>query len=271
MTMMTRLEDYLANAPMKTKFALAAAGTLMAALVAGSTMAPTPAHAGDMNSARTAPIIEQTIGGASSELGAQPDRPGASTVDPARTAPIVDKIKGHSSSQHIQDIIEVERFRDLPMISVDDIEKINKMNERTSDMLRDVNEIATRLYESKAWHGDTFSAERKAKNIGTALQLVQNRADNPDVGSLDGYAVKLRPESAANKRVNDVISDLNFKREVLRNAALEMNALILAVRDNRTDDIEKHRAMTKTLLGDVGYALNSNTDWSVEMGPKLQR
>lgn len=323
MKTLTRLEDYLENAPMSTKIALAAAGTLMAALVASSVMATTPARAVELHTSRTAPIVHQlssdqaselsgrdtniesgrlaqivssSTSGSFSQLGEQADRPGVESVHPSRTAPIVDQTETQQSdrteakpvhpdrvapiveqssspykSGSLDEMIAIERMRPMANVVVEDVQQLNKMNERTSSMLRDVNDIATRLYESKAWSGDTFTPEQKAKNIATALKLAQNRAGNPDVQKLDGYIVTLRADVPENRMINNVTADLNFKREILRDASLELNALIGAMKENRQDDVEKHRATTETILKDAGYALNANTDWSLKTGQELAR
>ena len=239
MKTLTRLEDYLENAPMKTKLALTAAGTLIAAIAVSSVIAPQPAHAAELHSSRTAPIVQQT------------------------SSPY--------KSDSIDFDLEIERMRPMPNVVVHDINQLNKMNERTSDMLRDVNHIATRFYESRSWTGGTFTPEQKAENIATVLKLVENRADNPEVRKLDGYIVALRADVPENQVINNIVADLNFKRETLRNAALELNALIGAVKDDRPDDVEKHRFMAETILKDAGYALNYGTDWSIEAGRNLAR
>jgi hypothetical protein len=145
------------------------------------------------------------------------------------------------------------------------------MNERTSDMLRDMNEIATRLHQSKAWSGDTFTPEQKAKNIANAFVYAQMRADHPDLKKVDGYLVKIREDVPDNRLVNNVIGDLNFKRQILREATLELGALTEAVKDNQAEKVEFHRQAMEVILKDAGYALNEATDWSVKAGKEMTR
>ncbi|NTF17722.1 hypothetical protein G6L37_04865 [Agrobacterium rubi] len=266
MKTMTRLEDYLENAPMKSKIALAAAGTLLAALMAVQVLPVTKAEAAELHPSRTAEIVTQTSSEQSSELGGR-DR----NVDPARLA----QIKQHTSTPYKSDAVDkalaFERMRPMPNVVVEDISEITKLNERTSDLLRDANEIATRFHESKAWTGEMFTPEQKAKNIGTALQLAHHRADHPELAKLDNYIVALREDLPDNRLLNNITADLNFKRETLRNATLELNAMMIAMKDDRQDDVEKHRFMTETILKDAGYALSARTDWSVEAGHRLSR
>jgi hypothetical protein len=265
MRALTRLEDYLENAPMKTKIAIAAAGTLMAALVATQTL-PSAAHASELHPQRTAPIVQHTGTTAASDLVGR-DR----NIDPVRMAPIVQ----HSSTPYKSDekdrALAIERLRPLPATTVSDIGTVNKLNERTRDMLRDANEIATRFHESKAWTGDMFTPEQKAKNIAQAFMLAQMRADHPEEKKLDGYVLKLREDIPENRVVNNIIADVNFKRETLRNATLELGALVEAMKDNRLEDVEKHRFMMETLLKDASYAMNDSTDWSMKAGRELDR
>jgi hypothetical protein len=234
---MTRLDLYLEQAPLKVKIALAAAGTFMAAVLASQTM---PARA---------------------------DQP----LDPARTTPIVQQSSSPFVSGAAEQRLEIERMRPMPEMTVEKIETIAGMNERTSDMLRDMNEIATRFHQSKAWTGDSFTPEQKAKNVATAFVYAQMRAEHPDLKKVDGYLVKLREDVPDNRLLNNVIADLNFKREILRDATLELGALTEAVKENQPEKVEFHRHAMEGILKDAGYALNATTDWSVKAGKGLVR
>lgn len=266
MKTLTRLEDYLENAPMKTKLALTAAGTMIAAIAASSVIAPQPVHADGLHPSRTAPIVQQTNSDASSEIGAL-DR----AVSPTRTAPIVTQTMSPYKSDAIDYELAIKRERPIPNVVVDDVGQLNKMYARTTDMLHDFNVIVARFHEARAWTGTSFTPEQKARNLADALELVENRAANPDVRKLDGYIVALRANAPQSQVINNIAADLNVKREALRDAALELNALIDALKDGRQDDVEKHRFMTETILKDAGYALNSGTDWSAEAGTNLAR
>lgn len=219
---LSRLDQFMHNAPLKTKIAMAAAGGILAVLVGSMTQ---PAH-------------------------------GAELAPAARTS--------------IEQQITAESMRPMPSVNVDDVKTINGMNARTSQQLRDMNQIATRFHESKAWTGDKFTAEQKAKNIAQAFLISsQIRGDSPEFKSLDGYLVKLRADTPDNRKINNVIADVNFKREVLKDATIELERLAQAVRNNNPSEIEAHRASMATILQDAGYALNANTDWSVKLGNEL--
>jgi isocitrate lyase len=237
MKALTRLDEYLETAPMKVKIALAAAGTFMAAVIASQTMPET--RAAELNPARTAPIVQQ------------------------QTSKLVSGTAEYN--------LAIERIRPMPEMGVESIDTITSMNERTSDMLRDMNEIATRLHQSKAWSGDTFTPEQKAKNIANAFVYAQMRADHPDLKKIDGYLVKIREDVPDNRLVNNVIGDLNFKRQILREATLELGALTEAVKDNQAEKVEFHRQAMEVILKDAGYALNEATDWSVKAGREMTR
>jgi hypothetical protein len=237
MKALTRLDEYLETAPMKVKIALAAAGTFMAAVIASQTMPE--ARAAELDPARTAPIVQQ------------------------QTSKLVSGTAEYN--------LALERMRPMPKIGVESIYTITGMNERTSDMLRDMNEIATRLHQSKAWSGDTFTPEQKAKNIANAFVYAQMRADHPDLKKIDGYLVKIREDVPDNRLVNNVIGDLNFKRQILREATLELGALTEAVKDNQAEKVEFHRQAMEVILKDAGYALNEATDWSVKAGKEMTR
>ncbi|MNU37755.1 hypothetical protein D3C71_264130 [compost metagenome] len=238
MKVLTRLDQYLETAPLKVKIALAAAGTFMAAVIASQTM--TPANAAEqLHPARTAPIVQQ------------------------QSTPLVSSSKDYD--------LEVERMRPMPEVGVDSMEKITDLNERTSDMLRDMNEIATRFHQSKAWTGDTFTPERKAKNIASAFVYAQMRASHADLRNIDDYVVRLRADVPENRLVNNIIGDLNFKRQILKEATLELGALADAVKDDQPEKVEFHRKAIEVVLKDAGYALNSATDWSVKAGRQLSR
>jgi isocitrate lyase len=237
MKALTRLDEYLETAPMKVKIALAAAGTFMAAVIASQTMPET--RAAELNPARTAPIVQQ------------------------QTSKLVSGTAEYN--------LAIERMRPMPEMGVESIDTITSMNERTSDMLRDMNEIATRLHQSKAWSGDTFTPEQKAKNIANAFVYAQMRADHPDLKKIDGYLVKIREDVPDNRLVNNVIGDLNFKRQILREATLELGALTEAVKDNQAEKVEFHRQAMEVILKDAGYALNEATDWSVKAGREMTR
>jgi isocitrate lyase len=237
MKALTRLDEYLETAPMKVKIALAAAGTFMAAVIASQTMPE--ARAAELNPARNAPIVQQ------------------------QTSKLVSGTAEYN--------LAIERMRPMPEMGVESIDTITSMNERTSDMLRDMNEIATRLHQSKAWSGDTFTPEQKAKNIANAFVYAQMRADHPDLKKIDGYLVKIREDVPDNRLVNNVIGDLNFKRQILREATLELGALTEAVKDNQAEKVEFHRQAMEVILKDAGYALNEATDWSVKAGKEMTR
>jgi isocitrate lyase len=233
----TRLDEYLETAPMKVKIALAAAGTFMAAVLASQTMPE--ARAAELDPARTAPIVQQ------------------------QTSKLVSGTAEYN--------LAIERMRPMPEMGVESIDTITSMNERTSDMLRDMNEIATRFHQSKAWTGDTFTPEQKAKNIANAFVYAQMRADHPDLKKVDGYLVKIREDVPDNRLVNNVIGDLNFKRQILREATLELGALTEAVKDNQAEKVEFHRQAMEVILKDAGYVLNEATDWSVKAGREMTR
>lgn len=238
MKALTRLDEYLETAPLKVKLALAAAGTFMAAVIASETMPA--AHASEMlDTARTAPVVQQQV------------------------SPLV--------SGKAEYNLALERMRPMPKMGVESIDTITSMNERTSDMLRDMNEIATRLHQSKAWSGDTFTPEQKAKNIAKAFEYAQMRADHPELKKVDGYLVKIREDVPENRLVNNIIGDLNFKREILKDATLELGALAEAVKENQPEKVEFHRQAMEVILKDAGYALNASTDWSVKAGKGLTR
>jgi isocitrate lyase len=237
MKALTRLDEYLETAPMKVKIALAAAGTFMAAVIASQTMPE--ARAAELDPARTAPIVQQ------------------------QTSKLVSGTAEYN--------LAIERMRPMPEMGVESIDTITSMNERTSDMLRDMNEIATRFHQSKAWTGDTFTPEQKAKNIANAFVYAQMRADHPDLKKVDGYLVKIREDVPDNMLVNNVIGDLNFKRQILREATLELGVLTEAVKDNQAEKVEFHRQAMEVILKDAGYALNEATDWSVKAGKEMTR
>jgi isocitrate lyase len=195
----------------------------------------------------------------------------AAELNPARTAPIVQQQTSKLVSGTAEYNLAIERMRPMPEMGVESIDTITSMNERTSDMLRDMNEIATRLHQSKAWSGDTFTPEQKAKNIANAFVYAQMRADHPDLKKIDGYLVKIREDVPDNRLVNNVIGDLNFKRQILREATLELGALTEAVKDNQAEKVEFHRQAMEVILKDAGYALNEATDWSVKAGREMTR
>ncbi len=68
------------------------------------------------------------------------------------------------------------------------------MNERTSNLIRNMNENARR---------DSFTPEQKAKNIATAFVYAQMRAEHPDLKNVDGYPVKLREDVPDNQLLKD--------------------------------------------------------------------
>lgn len=234
----TNLNEYMLRAPSKVKAALATAGLLVT--LASASIA-SPVHAADssrqIDLARTAPIVQTHTSALASPLG---------TYDRA-----------------------IEHARPMQAVSVSDMKTINGLNARTSDMLRDANEIATRLYDSKAWHGDMFTPEEKAKNIAQAFMLAQLRADSPDLSKLDDYIVNLKADTPDNFLVNNVLGDLNFKREILRDASIELSLLIAAVRENRPDDIETHREAMSYIRKDASYAMDDATDWSLNQSETL--
>jgi hypothetical protein len=238
MKTLTKLDEYWLNAPLKVKVALAIASGLLAAVVSTQTM---------------------------------PDRMGANSLDPARTSSIVEQTTSPYSSNAKDHALALERMRPMPVISTDDMMTITSLNERTSDILRDAHEIGTRLNESKAWSGDMFTPEQKATNIAQAFKYATMRADHPEMQSFDGSILRLREDLPENQIVNNIIADLNFKRETLRNATLELGALIEAVKEDRQEDVEKHRHMMTVILNDAGYALSDATDWSVTAGKELTR
>lgn len=232
----TRLEDYLSHAPSKVRAALAATG-LLVTLAAASIASPVnAADNGQLHPARTAPIVESS------------------------STPLVSKLSTSGGETTLWA---------MHSTSIDDLGTINKLNARTSDMLRDTNEIATRLHESKAWSGTMFTPLQKAKNIIQAFVLSQMRADNSDVSKLDNFMVKLKADTPDNWAVNNVIADLNFKREILREATVELSMLVDAVKDDRPADIEEHREAMVKLFKEVGYAMDEKTDWSIALGEKL--
>lgn len=75
-----------------------------------------------------------------------------------------------------------------------------------------------------------------------------SRADHPEMKSLDGYLVTLAENLPDARLVDNIVGDLNFKRETLRDAVLELGALV-----------------------DAGYALNADSDWSVRECARLAR
>lgn len=299
-----RLEQFLANAPIRTRIALAAAG-VMATLVAA---AAAPAQAADIEPGRMQQITQSNETGLQSTIGQQ-DRTGVRQVDPGRLQSITQMHAGGSEStigqggrdgvqaersdgkavpaERLRQITQseqtaqrsndkerdlaVERLRPIPHKNVADLKTVNALNERTSDILRDANVIATRLYESKAWSGDLFTPEQKAKNIAQAFQLAMLRADHSEMSNLDGYLVTLDASLPEARLVENIVGDLNFKRETLRDAVLELGAMVEAVRDDRTDDVEAHRSAMAAVLADAGYALDEHTDWSVHEGARLAR
>jgi hypothetical protein len=97
------------------------------------------------------------------------------------------------------------------------------------------------------------------------------RAEHPDLKKVDGYLVRLREDVPDNRLLNNVIADLNFKREILRDATLELGALTEAVKENQPEKVEFHRHAMEGILKDAGYALNATTDWSVKAGKGLVR
>ncbi len=238
MKTMTKLDLYLEQAPLKVKIALAIAGGALALALSSQTM---------------------------------PDRIGAEPVNPARTSAIVQQQSTPLVASEKDYRLEVERMRPMPEMTVEKVETIASMNERTSDLLRDMNEIATRFHQSKAWTGDSFTPEQKAKNIAMAFVYAQMRADHPDLKNVDGYLVKVREDVPGNQLLNNVIGDLNFKRQILRDATLELGALAEAVKENQPERVEFHRHVMEGILKDAGYALNAATDWSVEAGKELTR
>lgn len=184
---------------------------------------------------------------------------------------IEQSFKSAHRSNDAEHDLAVERLRPIPHKTVSDLKVVNSLNERTSDILRDANEIATRLYESKVWHGDMYTPEQKASNIAQAFQLAVSRADHSDMKTFDGYLVTLDANLPDARLVDNIVGDLNFKRETLRDAVLELGALVEAVRDDRPDDVEAHRAAMAVALSDAGYALNADSDWSVREGARLAR
>lgn len=116
-----------------------------------------------------------------------------------------------------------------------------------------------------------FTPEQKAKNIAQSFQLAVSRADHPEMKSLDGYLVTVTENLPSARLVGNIVGDLNFKRETLRAAVLELGALVDAVRDGRPDDVEAHRAAMAAALSGMGYALDADSDWSVREGTRLAR
>jgi hypothetical protein len=265
MKYLSKLDQYMETAPLKAKLALASVGIVAAGLMASYTA---PSMSEQMQPDRPAPIVQQESAGYFSELRSQVQK---ASLEDNREAQAVSAQATSLVSTEADRQAEIERIRPMQKIAVEDTIIIANMNERTSDVLRDLNEIATRFHESKAWTGTSFTPAQKAKNIATAFLLANLRADHPELKDRDNFLVKLRADTPDNVVLNNVIADLNHKREVLRDATIELATLAAAVKDDNAEKVEFHRERMVSILQEAEYALHVNTDWSLEKGQELTR